>query len=423
MNVQRAVELQEQAWSLQAEGKLDDAWLRCREALQLMEASDGPDSPDVANLLNDLAEIETERQNFPAALALAERAQAIADGLGDGFRGEEAARIRLRTLEITGELRRMLGDYARAEVDLERALMAAVAEFGEASAEVAEARNNLGVLYKHWGRFEDGLRLYRQALRHCAGISAVPGIYLGGARFQSASGALPATPPKHGSDYGRGLTGTRRAVSGSGDRESRSAGGPAAIAADGTDWTAGERWHRNRPFARRPGADDRHDIVHREPAAFRLGGRGDGTASPRSCDGVRRSVFAHGLRIEPTVFRSNVAACVRSPVAVECLHSRPSRLAADLTAPGPRRFRICACAKTLRLRLAHHRLLAVVRLGAGLPAASWILSCCSGRFGAEGSQDSGEPAPPFVKLVGARLSRKKCRENRHIAMSRGRTDG
>ena len=64
MNAGRAIELQEQAWSLQAEGKLDQALIACREALRLMEESEGPDSPDAANLLNDLAEIENDRQNF-----------------------------------------------------------------------------------------------------------------------------------------------------------------------------------------------------------------------------------------------------------------------------------------------------------------------------------------------------------------------
>jgi len=42
MNVERAIELQEQAWSFQAEGKLDDAQLTCREDLRLMEESEGP---------------------------------------------------------------------------------------------------------------------------------------------------------------------------------------------------------------------------------------------------------------------------------------------------------------------------------------------------------------------------------------------
>jgi tetratricopeptide (TPR) repeat protein len=39
-----------------------------------------------------------------------------------------------------------------------------VAEFGEGSAEAAQAGNDLAVLYKYWGRFDDGLRLYERAL-------------------------------------------------------------------------------------------------------------------------------------------------------------------------------------------------------------------------------------------------------------------
>jgi tetratricopeptide (TPR) repeat protein len=164
MSIQQAVELQERAWAFQAEGKLEDARQACQEALGLMEESEGPDSPDIANLLNDLADIESERQNFAAALALAERAHAIIVRLGDIFSGEEGTRIRLKTLELLGAIRRTLGDYAQAEGYLEPALMAAVEAFGEASAEAAEARNNLGVLYKYWGRFDEGLRLYREAL-------------------------------------------------------------------------------------------------------------------------------------------------------------------------------------------------------------------------------------------------------------------
>jgi len=118
MNVELAIELQEQAWNFQAEGKLEDSLLSSREALRLIEESEGPDSPDVVNLLNDLADIETERQDFPAALAQAEHAQAIADRLGVPFSGEDAVRIRVRTLDLFGAIHRPLGDYARAEVDL-----------------------------------------------------------------------------------------------------------------------------------------------------------------------------------------------------------------------------------------------------------------------------------------------------------------
>src|ERR1051326_3994227 len=121
MNIPRAIAMQEQAWALQSKGKFEEARIACREALQLIEESEGPDSPDVANLLNDLADIECERQDFPAALELAGRSQAIADSIGERFTGEAAARIRIRTLELPRAIRRTPGDYAQAETDLESA--------------------------------------------------------------------------------------------------------------------------------------------------------------------------------------------------------------------------------------------------------------------------------------------------------------
>jgi tetratricopeptide (TPR) repeat protein len=210
MNVERAIELQEQAWNFQAEGRLGDARQTCTEALQLMEESEGPESPDVANLLNDLADIETERQDFPVALALAERAQAVIGNLGDRFSGEEAIRIRLKNLELLGTIRRTLGDYARAEGDLQQALAAASAEFGDASTEATGARNNLGVLYKHWGRFDEGLMLYERALRStdkeslaCATIHH----NIGGILYAQGNHAAAEVPARKAWDISRRLLG------------------------------------------------------------------------------------------------------------------------------------------------------------------------------------------------------------------------
>ena len=164
MTIERAIELQTRSWALEGESKLEEASRACREALQLMEAAEGKASPDVANLLNDLADIEQQRQNFAEALSLAERARSIEDALGQRFSGADAARIRARTLAIVGDLRRIQGKYAEAEGDLRNALAISAGEFGEASEEAAEARNNLAVLYKYWGRFDEGLELYGQAL-------------------------------------------------------------------------------------------------------------------------------------------------------------------------------------------------------------------------------------------------------------------
>jgi tetratricopeptide (TPR) repeat protein len=164
MNTERAVELQEQAWNLQAAGKLDEAATAVRKALLLLEEAGEANSPDAANLLNDLAEIENERQNFQDALVLAERAHSIEDELGNSFAGEGAAQIRAKTMGLIGEICRMRGDFGRAEVGLKEALRILATEFGEASDEVANARNNLAVLYKACGRFDEGLHLYQQAL-------------------------------------------------------------------------------------------------------------------------------------------------------------------------------------------------------------------------------------------------------------------
>ena len=62
MTVERAIELQERSWNFQAEGMLDEASCACREALRLFELEEDSHSPDVANLLNDLADIEHRRR-------------------------------------------------------------------------------------------------------------------------------------------------------------------------------------------------------------------------------------------------------------------------------------------------------------------------------------------------------------------------
>jgi tetratricopeptide (TPR) repeat protein len=162
--MERVLQLQEHAWTLHAERRFGEALAACDEALRLAQESEGPDSLDVANLLNEAAEIERDRQHFDAASAWLERARTIEEALGDYAIGEDVARIRLRTSGLLGEIRRIQGEYPSAEGDLRRALTIAETELGDASDEAATARNNLAVLYKYWGRFDEGLRLYERAL-------------------------------------------------------------------------------------------------------------------------------------------------------------------------------------------------------------------------------------------------------------------
>ena len=64
----RAVALQQHSWELQAAGQLDEACRAAYDALALIERVEGAHSPDVANLLNDLAELECDREDLDAHL-------------------------------------------------------------------------------------------------------------------------------------------------------------------------------------------------------------------------------------------------------------------------------------------------------------------------------------------------------------------
>ena len=158
------LELQERAWQLQAGGRLDDALDAASRALEAVERTDGPESIDAANLLNDLAEIEIERRNFSAALDLAHRAHAIEKTRGHLFKTDVRSRICLKTLELLGNLHQTLDDYVQAEAEFIEALTLARRIFGNASCEAAVARNNLGGLYNRLGRFSESLSLLCRAL-------------------------------------------------------------------------------------------------------------------------------------------------------------------------------------------------------------------------------------------------------------------
>jgi len=209
-----AAELQERAWTLQSEGRLDEAFDACLAALAQSEAEDGAECPDAANLLNDLALIERDRLRYESALTYAQKAQAIELALGDRFTGETAVRIRAATSSLLGELWRLLGDYGRAETHLKQALAGMMIEFGESSEEVAEARNNLGMLYKYSGQFAAALRLYDQALRTlraaCGPISLPVGAILhniGGVLHARGDFAAAEEPGRRAWEISRQLLG------------------------------------------------------------------------------------------------------------------------------------------------------------------------------------------------------------------------
>jgi tetratricopeptide (TPR) repeat protein len=63
-----------------------------------------------------------------------------------------------------GGIKRARGEYEAAEQELLEALRLADEQFGSWSIEAAAVLNALGMTYKYWGRFEDGLRVYTRSL-------------------------------------------------------------------------------------------------------------------------------------------------------------------------------------------------------------------------------------------------------------------
>ncbi|MEO7036263.1 MAG: tetratricopeptide repeat protein, partial [Polyangiaceae bacterium] len=75
----------------------------------------------------------------------------------------------MTTATLRGERHRSRGNCLEAEAHLLRGL-ATAREFGIDSSETAGAENDLAVLYKYWGRFEQALALYSSALEKVRAI-------------------------------------------------------------------------------------------------------------------------------------------------------------------------------------------------------------------------------------------------------------
>ena len=159
-----AVKLFNQATEFRAQGDLERAEEFCAQAIEIFQTAEGENSPDAANLLNVLASIRDERGDYEGAINAAKRATNILDTLGENFSGDDAAHIRLEAWSRLGNLQRHLARYSEAEENLKRALALALESFGEASDEASNARNNLGILYKYTGKFDDAKILYETAL-------------------------------------------------------------------------------------------------------------------------------------------------------------------------------------------------------------------------------------------------------------------
>ena len=156
----RVAELHERTHAASEQACWDETEQEALESLAIFRAIYGADSPDAANVSNHLAWIAESRVQYATAEQHARRAWEIMERLGDRCDGGKATSVRIDALARIGSSLHASGYYDEAEIWLQRAL-----DLAERNGrEIVTALNNLGVLYKCEGRFDEAEQQYWSAL-------------------------------------------------------------------------------------------------------------------------------------------------------------------------------------------------------------------------------------------------------------------
>jgi CHAT domain-containing protein/Tfp pilus assembly protein PilF len=152
-------QLSDQVRDLYTHGRYEEAIPIAQQALAAVEAKLGPDDPQVASCLNNLALLYMETGQYPQAEPLYLRALRLVE-LGAGP-DEPITAVALGNL---ADLYDEEGRFAEAEPLLLRALHIKEAALGPDDPTVAIALNNLAEHYRRQGRYTEAEPLYLRAL-------------------------------------------------------------------------------------------------------------------------------------------------------------------------------------------------------------------------------------------------------------------
>lgn len=152
-------------------------------ALESLETINGLDHPDVANVLNNLAALHQVRGEYRQAEALSRRSVSILEDIFENKRALIAEldadtitalkQIHQQSLTHLATALRSQARYGEAEPLYRRALAIAEDTFGPHHPEAASSLDNLGALYKYWGRYEEAEPLLPAgALHHRASLGS-----------------------------------------------------------------------------------------------------------------------------------------------------------------------------------------------------------------------------------------------------------
>jgi len=138
--LEEACRLHDLAVSLRAQGQYVEALATAQQALAVFEREVGPDHPDVANVLNNLAGIHQDQGAYAEAERLYRRSGEMLDALTASL---EVETLRVQSLCGLAGVYRMQGRYDEAEPRFQQALTRAEATLGPDHLAVATCLNNL----------------------------------------------------------------------------------------------------------------------------------------------------------------------------------------------------------------------------------------------------------------------------------------
>src|SRR5436190_1454768 len=151
--------LNQQALELNKQGRYDAAIPLAERALAIYEKALGPDHPDVATALANLALSYQSKRDYARAEPLLQRALAIHEKALGPEHPDVAS-----TLNSLAGLYRTRGDYAHAEPLYQRALAIYEKRLGPNDPNVASILTNLAILYQSRGDYARAEPLHQRAL-------------------------------------------------------------------------------------------------------------------------------------------------------------------------------------------------------------------------------------------------------------------
>jgi CHAT domain-containing protein len=157
--LEEAERLTQQVEELYQQGKYREAIPLVKRILEIREKALGPNHPDVAEILNNLALLYLDQGNYAEAEPLLQRSLTIREktlGNDHPLVGE--------SLNNLAELYRSQGNYAEAEPLYQRSLAIYEKVLGPDHIAVATSLNNQALLYYHQGNYAEAEPLYQRSL-------------------------------------------------------------------------------------------------------------------------------------------------------------------------------------------------------------------------------------------------------------------